>query len=170
MSVMLLKRFLGVCFLGLVLGACSGEEQVNYIYEGSGPLTPANHPYPAYQGDEVTFEVVRGGYQQPLLPVEVGNQTFHLLIDTGSNALLVFDDKIAPDNQEIQYTDTELKKEYSSGPREGVVAYAPVRIGAFYDDNMTVMVIQSPDSQHDGSLTAKKADGVLGIRRTMDWP
>ncbi len=128
---------------------------------------------PAYTGNETLFTLRRGGANQFLLPVEIGNQTFNLLVDTGSNALLVFEDKIAPSNTRIKrqslpisFTDENISKGYASVTREGFLAIAPVRIGAYSDEDMRIMVIQRPDSQNDPSLTAKGADGIIGLRRT----
>ncbi len=128
---------------------------------------------PAYTGNEALFTLRRGGANQFLLPVEIGNQTFNLLVDTGSNALLVFEDKIAPSNTRIKrqsrpisFTDENISKGYASVTREGFLAIAPVRIGAYSDEDMRIMVIQKPDSQNDPSLTAKGADGIIGLRRT----
>lgn len=63
-------------------------------------------------------------------------------------------------------SDTAVSKSYASGTRTGVLATAPVRIGAYAHSNMQIMLIQTPDSQNDSSLTAKSADGVIGLRRT----
>ncbi|MCP4113519.1 MAG: DUF3443 family protein [Desulfobacteraceae bacterium] len=108
-----------------------------------------------------------------MLPVEIGNQTFNLLVDTGSDALLVFEDKLDASNisvkrskSPISVSGTKVSKSYSSGTRSGVQATADVRIGAFSASQMKIMVIQDPDSQNDASLTPKGADGIIGMRRT----
>ncbi|MCP4074246.1 MAG: hypothetical protein GY742_21355, partial [Hyphomicrobiales bacterium] len=126
-----------------------------------------------YDGTETRFSLIRGGANQFLLPVEIGNQTFNLLVDTGSDALLVFEDKLDASNisvkrskSPISVTDTKISKSYSSGTRSGVLATADVRIGAFSASQMKIMVIRDPDSQDDPSLTPKGADGIIGLRRT----
>ncbi|MCP4111319.1 MAG: hypothetical protein GY749_38290, partial [Desulfobacteraceae bacterium] len=126
-----------------------------------------------YDGTETRFSLVRGGANQFLLPVEIGNQTFNLLADTGSDALLVFEDKIDDSNRSVRrsespisVSDTKISKSYSSGTRSGVLAFADVRIGAFSASQMRIMVIQNPGSHNDPSLTPKGADGIIGLRRT----
>ncbi|MBF0631180.1 MAG: PD40 domain-containing protein [Magnetococcales bacterium] len=113
-----------------------------------------------------TFQLTRSGANQYLLPVKVGQQVFNLLMDTGSDALLVFQDKIDPSNTGIVASETKIKKSYASGIRQGVLATAPVRIGPYTTPSMNIMVIQTPDSENDPSLTAKGADGIIGMRRT----
>ncbi|MBF0339599.1 MAG: PD40 domain-containing protein [Magnetococcales bacterium] len=113
-----------------------------------------------------TFHLQRSGANQYLLPVKVGNQIFKLLVDTGSDALLVFRDKIASTNTDIALGTSEIKKSYASGMRSGVLATAPVRIGPYATKSMHLMVVQSPTSTSDPSLTAKGADGIIGFRRT----
>lgn len=120
----------------------------------------------AYKGTETNFSLLRRGFNQYLLPVEVGSQTLNLLVDTGSNALLVFKDKLNSDST-VVISDEKISKSYVSTVREGYLATAPVRIGGYYDPDMKIMVITSPDSSNDPSLTAKKADGIIGFRRTQ---
>lgn len=147
-------------FLIVILAGCSGGSSTgNGGDEAQSMLKP-------YKGDETTFELLRGGANQFLLPVEVGNQTLKFLVDTGSNALLVFEDRIAAANDQIERTSTQVSKAYSSTIREGIVALAPIRIGAYEAQAMQIMLIQSPNSRNDPSLTAKGADGVIGLRRT----
>lgn len=55
-----------------------------------------------YAGNEAAFPLVRGGADQFLLPVEIGNQTLNLLVDTGSDALLVFEDRLSDCNRSIR--------------------------------------------------------------------
>lgn len=119
-----------------------------------------------YKGTETTFSLLRKGFNQYLIPVEVGNQTLNLLVDTGSNALLIFKDKLSSDST-VEISDQRIRKSYVSTVREGYLATAPVRIGGYYDPDMKIMVITSPDSDNDPSLTAKKADGIIGFRRTQ---
>ncbi|MBF0192256.1 MAG: PD40 domain-containing protein [Magnetococcales bacterium] len=121
---------------------------------------------PAQAQVTATLQLQRSGSNQYLLPVKVGNQFFNLLVDTGSDALLVFGDKIAASNTEIVQTTSAIKKSYASGIRSGVLATAPVKVGPFATQSMHLMVIQSPTSGSDPSLTAKGADGIIGFRRT----
>ncbi len=128
---------------------------------------------PPYVGNETIFTLLRGGANQFLLPVEIGGQMFNLLVDTGSNALLLFEDNIAQSNTRIRRqntpitsTDEKVSKSYASVTRKGVLAIAPVRIGAYFDADMRIMLIQSPDSKNYPSLTVKSADGIIGLRRT----
>ncbi len=138
------------------------------------PLDISGVNAPVYAGNEAVFPLVRGSANQFLLPVEIGNQTFNLLVDTGSDALLVFADKLSDCNRNVRrredhpinVSDTVVSKSYASGTRTGVLATAPVRIGAYAHPAMQIMLIQTPDSQNDPSLTAKGADGVIGLRRT----
>ncbi len=131
-------------------------------------------PSAGYTGTETSFQLIRGGANQFLLPVEIGNQVFNLLVDTGSNALLLFEDKLDAGNRSIlsispapiTITDQAVSKSYASTVRSGVLAHAPVRIGSYTARNMRIMLIREPDSQNDPSLTAKGADGVIGLRRT----
>ncbi|MBF0429125.1 MAG: PD40 domain-containing protein, partial [Magnetococcales bacterium] len=118
------------------------------------------------QTDSSTFQLKRSGANQYLLPVKVGKQVFNLLVDTGSDSLLLFQDKIKEGNTEIVQSTTAIQKSYSSGIRSGVLATAPVRIGQYATDSMHIMIIQNPDSGSDPSLTAKGADGIIGFRRT----
>lgn len=112
------------------------------------------------------FPLVRSSVNQFLLPVKVGTQTFNLLVDSGSNALLVFGDKIQAANNGVRLTEVPVRKAYSSAEREGRLAFARVEIGDFIAPAMRIMVVENPDSQHDPSLTPKEADGIIGIRRT----
>jgi hypothetical protein len=138
------------------------------------PFTGSGVNAPVYEGDETVFPLVRGGANQFLLPVEVGNQTLNLLVDTGSDALLVFEDRLSDCNRSvrkrvdnpIRISDTKVSKSYASGTREGVLATAPIRIGTYAHQAMQIMLIQTPDSQNDPSLTAKGADGIIGLRHT----
>ncbi len=162
---------------GLALSEAPGAAVISAEYKGIS--ASANFMVEAaegivYDGTETTFDLKRGGTDQFLLPVEIGNQTLNLLVDTGSNALLVFDDRIARTNtavrkkseQTLTVTDTKVSKSYSSTSRSGLLATAPVRIGAYFAPEMRIMLIQTPDSQNDPSLTAKGADGIIGLRRT----
>ncbi len=119
-----------------------------------------------YDGTETTFSLKRGGADQFLLPVEIGDQTFDLLVDTGSDGLLVFEDKTDTSDKGISVSDTKVSKTYASGTRSGVVATASVRIGAYSAPRMQIMLVQKPDSRNDPSLTPKGADGIIGLRRT----
>ncbi len=119
-----------------------------------------------YKGTETTIALQRKSNNQFLIPVDVGNQTFNLLVDTGSDALLVFADKLADDST-VEVSATPFTKRYASTTREGVLAKAAVRVGGYYDPDMTIMVVNSPTSDNDPSLTAKEADGIIGLRRTQ---
>lgn len=112
------------------------------------------------------FSLIKSEYNQYLLPVKIGNQVMNLLVDSGSNAMLVFADRLLKSNDQIEVTNTKISKGYSSTVRSGRVAKARVQVGSFIADEMRIMVIEDPDSQHDPSLSAKKADGIIGIRRT----
>jgi predicted aspartyl protease len=155
-----------------VLNAETGRFLMEELVEK--PFTNSGINAPVYAGTETTFTLQRGSVDQFLLPVEIGNQTFNLLVDTGSDALLVFEDKLSDCNRKVRkredhpihVSDTVVSKSYASGTRTGVLATAPVRIGAYAYPDMQIMVIQTPDSQNDPSLTAKGADGVIGLRRT----
>ncbi|MDM8564109.1 PA14 domain-containing protein [Candidatus Halobeggiatoa sp. HSG11] len=150
----------------------SGRFLVNELTEQPQNISGINAQ--VYTGNETVFPLVRGGADQFLLPVEIGNQTLNLLVDTGSDALLVFEDRLSDCNRSvrrredspIQATDTPVSKSYASGTREGVLATASVRIGTYSHSAMQIMLIRSPDSQNDPSLTAKGADGIIGLRRT----
>ncbi|MBF0196466.1 MAG: PD40 domain-containing protein [Planctomycetes bacterium] len=113
-----------------------------------------------------SFSLIRGGQNQFLLPVKIGNQTFLLLVDTGSNALLIFDDLIDEDNTGITRTDTEISKKFASVVRTGVLGKAEVQIGAYRAPDMRIMLVQNPIPTADPSLTPKGADGIIGLRRT----
>lgn len=119
-----------------------------------------------YKGTETTISLQRKSNNQFLIPVDVGNQTLNLLVDTGSDALLVFADKLAEDTT-VAVSNTPFTKRYASTTREGFLAQAGVRLGAYYDPDMTIMVVTSPTSANDPSLTAKEADGIIGLRRTQ---
>ncbi len=161
---------------GLVTAAAPGTAVISAVYEGlsgAATFTVDEVEGRTYDGTETTLDLKRGGANQFLLPVEIGSQTLNLLVDTGSNALLVFDDRVARSNtpvkrseQTLTVTDTEVSKSYSSTSRTGLLATAPVRIGAYFAAEMRIMLIQTPDSQNDPSLTAKGADGIIGLRRT----
>ncbi|MHB8765109.1 MAG: hypothetical protein ACYDA8_12360, partial [Deferrisomatales bacterium] len=142
----------------LALAGCSGG--------GSGGATGGEAEAPSAGEARSTFRLERGGANQFLLPVEIGNQTFRLLVDTGSNALLVFADKVAPGNTGIVATATPVSKGYSSTVRSGRLAHAAVKIGGYSAERMAIMLIDSPASGSDPSLAAKGADGVIGLRRT----
>ncbi|MDM8564110.1 PA14 domain-containing protein [Candidatus Halobeggiatoa sp. HSG11] len=150
----------------------NGRFLVNELTEQPQNISGINAQ--VYTGNETVFPLVRGGADQFLLPVEIGNQTLNLLVDTGSDALLVFEDRLSDCNRSvrrredspIQATDTPVSKSYASGTREGVLATASVRIGTYSHSAMQIMLIRSPDSQNDPSLTAKGADGIIGLRRT----
>ncbi|EDN71340.1 secreted protein [Beggiatoa sp. PS] len=155
-----------------VLDAATGRFLMNELTDK--PFTGSGINAPVYSGDETVFSLVRGGADQFLLPVEIGNQTLNLLVDTGSDALLVFEDRLSDCNRSvrrrednpIKATDTPVSKSYASGTREGVLATASVRIGTYSHPAMQIMLIRNPDSQNDPSLTAKGADGIIGLRRT----
>lgn len=115
---------------------------------------------------KTTFKLISGGFNQYLLPVRIGNQTFNLLVDTGSNAVVLFEDLIDPTNTAIAKTTTKVSKKYSSNLREGVLATAQVQVGGYRAKAMKIMVIQTPTSKTDASLTAKRADGIIGLRKT----
>ncbi len=119
-----------------------------------------------YRGEENVFSLKRGGANQFLLPVEIGNQTLNLLVDTGSDALLVFEDRISACNEAVRVTETPVTQSYASGSRRGVLGIAPVRLGAYSHPAMRIMLARQPSSQNDPSLTAKGADGIIGLRRT----
>ncbi|MBF0245649.1 MAG: PD40 domain-containing protein, partial [Planctomycetes bacterium] len=112
------------------------------------------------------FALVRGGQNQFLLPVRIGNQVFRLLVDTGSNALLVFDALVNDNNSGIVRSGTTVKKKYSSVVRTGLLATAEVQIGGYSAKSMRIMLISDPLPSADPSLTAKRADGIIGLRRT----
>ncbi|WP_177428251.1 PD40 domain-containing protein, partial [Candidatus Venteria ishoeyi] len=131
-----------------------------------------------YLGQENTLVLQRGGNNQYLLPVEIGDQTVRLLVDTGSNGLLVFEQALSPQlatgnnfanlrrtSQKIKLTGEQATKGFTSTERSGVVAIAPVRIGAFYDEDMRIMLIRQPTAEDDTSLSLKQADGIIGLRR-----
>ncbi len=162
---------------GLATSSAPGAALISAEYKGisdSATFTVEETEGSVYDGTETAFDLKRGGAEQFLLPVEIGNQTLNLLVDTGSNALLVFDDRLARTNTAVRkksetaltVTDTKVSKSYSSISRSGLLATAPVRIGAYFAAEMRIMVIQTPDSQSDPSLTAKGADGIIGLRRT----
>jgi len=90
----------------------------------------------------------------------------NLLVDTGSNALVVFADRVNAGNTDIARSSEAVSKAYASGTRSGMLATAPVRIGPYQAQAMRIMLVDSPDSLHDPSLTAKQADGIIGLRRT----
>jgi len=113
-----------------------------------------------------TFTLKSGGFNQYLLPVKIGSQTLNLLIDTGSSVLIVFDKKILDNNPGVIRTTTNVSKKYASGIRSGVLAKAEVQIGGYKAKAMDIMLIQSPGPDTDPSLTAKKADGIIGLRKT----
>ncbi|MBU1171666.1 MAG: hypothetical protein KKD44_19100 [Proteobacteria bacterium] len=119
-----------------------------------------------YKGTETTVPLQRKSNNQFLIPVDVGNQTLNLLVDTGSDALLVFADKLAVDTT-VLVSATPFTKSYASTTRSGFLAQAAVQIGAYSDPDMTIMVVTSPTSDNDPSLTAKQADGIIGLRRTQ---
>lgn len=153
----------------LILDSVSGRFLLTGTSVKPLPVKPSD-----YAGGENVFELIRSGADQFLLPVEVGGQTLKLLVDSGSDALLVFEDRLADCNtalqtrtaQRIRSGDAHIAKSYASGTREGVLATTSVRIGAYYHAAMKIMLIQSPDSQNDPSLTAKGADGIIGLRHT----
>ncbi len=119
-----------------------------------------------YKGTENTFTLLRKSNSQFLLPVDVGGQTLNLLVDTGSDAIIVFADRLSPANT-ARISNTSISKRYVSITRTGFLAQAQVRIGAYFDDDMNIMVVTSPTSDSDPSLTAKGADGIIGLRRTQ---
>ncbi|GAB6096258.1 hypothetical protein JCM14469_25110 [Desulfatiferula olefinivorans] len=119
-----------------------------------------------YKGTETTIPLIRKSNNQFLIPVDVGNQTLNLLVDTGSDALLVFADRLSVDTT-VEVSATPFTKSYASTTRQGFLAQAAVRVGAYSDPDMTIMVVTSPTSSNDPSLTAKEADGIIGLRRTQ---
>jgi hypothetical protein len=92
-----------------------------------------------YKGTENTFTLLRKSNSQFLLPVDVGGQTLNLLVDTGSDAIIVFADRLSPANT-ARISNTSISKRYVSITRTGFLAQAQVRIGAYYDDDMNIMV------------------------------
>lgn len=138
-------------FVGSALSSCSSS--------GSDPAK-------TLRKTSNTLQLEQGAPQQYLVPVRVGNKDLKLLLDTGSNALLVFRDKLGEDNSEVKISPTSVRKKYASTLREGHLATAPVTIGEFAAKAMRIMVIDTPHSDNDPSLTPKHADGILGMRRT----
>jgi Tol biopolymer transport system component/predicted aspartyl protease len=162
---------------GLTTALSAGSAVISAAYEGMTDTATFTVDEPAegsvYEGTETSFTLKRGGADQFLLPVEIGNQTLNLLVDTGSNALLVFDDRLAKTNasvkrseQTVTVTETKVSTSVFNAVRSGLLATAPVRIGAYFASEMRIMLIQTPDSQSDAFLTAKGADGIIGLRRT----
>jgi len=135
----------------LVLDPETSRFQIEELTEK--PFNRSGLNAPNYAGDETVFSLLRGGADQFLLPVEVGNQALNLLVDIGSDALLVFEDRLSDCNRSvrkrednpIRITDTPVSKSYASGTREGLLATAPVRIGAYAHAQMQIMLIQTPD-------------------------
>ncbi len=149
-------------------------EHIQFLIADVSQSQGTPHPFQRfYLGTESRLLLKRGSNKQYLLPVEVGNQVLNLLVDTGSNGLLVFEDALANQttstlrrsNQRIQLTGEQVAKGFASTQRSGVVATAPVRIGAFYNPAMRIMLIQEPTSSTDPSLSLKNADGIIGLRR-----
>ncbi|MBF0258619.1 MAG: PD40 domain-containing protein [Desulfamplus sp.] len=159
-------------FISITIGTPIVEFSDAYTSEITSDTSKECKPA-IYSGNESTFALKRSGADQFVLSVEIGDQTFDLLVDTGSNALLVFEDKICESNKNrvrrssspIKMTDIPVSKSYAATLRSGYLATAPVRIGAYYAPDMNIMVIETPDSQNDPSLTAKGADGIIGLRR-----
>ncbi len=89
---------------GLATSVKGGAAVITAASEGmssSADLTVQAVRGAVYDGTETAFSLERGGASQFLLPVEIGDQTFDLLVDTGSDALLVFEDRIAGTNTEV---------------------------------------------------------------------
>lgn len=130
---------------------------------GGGLLALFQRPSP----DNVPADrinLIRGGGNQFLVPVQIGNQTFNLLLDTGFQAILVFDDLVRDDNTAIRRTGERANLYFGSGPRHGDIATAPVRLGQRSARNVRIVLVDSPTSTTDPSLTWKRAQGILGLR------
>ncbi len=105
-----------------------------------------------------------GGYGQHLVPVQIGNQTFRLLLDSGFNGLLVFADKVTAENTEVQATDDYAAVVFGSGTRSGRAATAPIKVGNRAAAAMRILLVDDPTSSTDPSLSGKQADGIFGLR------
>ncbi len=152
---------------GLATAVDWGESRIGATLgdlSGSAELTVRPHGLP----------LKRSGADQFLLPVEVGNQTLDLLVDTASDALLVFEERLGAGNTQVRreagpitLTDTRISRSYFRVTRTGVAATAPIRIGEYYAPEMKIMVVQSPNIASDRSRIPQEADGIIGLRRTQ---
>lgn len=135
------------------LAACGGGS-------GGGPFqSAAPGDLPA---DRIAL--TEGGVGQFTIPVQVGTQTFNLLLDTGFNGLLVFNDLITAENVAIQRTGEQGSIEFGSGTRSGELATAPIKVGNRTAAEVRILLVTSPTSTTDPSLTWKRAQGILGMR------
>ncbi len=135
------------------LAACGGGS-------GGGPFqSAAPGDLPA---DRIAL--TEGGVGQFTIPVQVGTQTFNLLLDTGFNGLLVFNDLVSAENVAIQRSGEQGSIEFGSGTRSGELATAPIKVGNRTAADVRILLVTSPTSQSDPSLTWKRAQGILGMR------
>lgn len=148
-----------VAVLLTVLAGCSG-----------GGSTPRLEPAPQFQtaatdsGSASTIYLEHGRYNQWLVPVQIGNQTLKLLLDTGSTCLVVFRELIADSNTAVEFTGNDVQIAYASATRKGHLATAPVRIGDYRAESMSFLAQDTPTQADDPSLNPKRADGILGMR------
>ncbi|MCC7493621.1 MAG: PD40 domain-containing protein [Fimbriimonadaceae bacterium] len=134
---------------------------------GGGGAAVDNSPFQAPSGGDAGFDriplraVLPGQY---LVPVQVGNQVFELLLDTGFQGLLVFGDLIRPTNHAVRRTGRPAVLRFGSGTRRGEFATAPVALGRRTAVGVRLVVIDEPTSREDRSLSLKGAQGILGLR------
>ncbi len=136
----------------------------------SSTSTPRLEPAPQFQtaatdsGSASTIYLEHGRYNQWLVPVQIGDQTFKLLLDTGSTCLVVFRELIADSNSSVQFTSNAVQVAYAAATRKGYLATAPVQIGDYRAESMSFLAQDTPTQADDPSLNPKRADGILGMR------
>ena len=133
---------------------------------GGGAATPAGPFQAAASGDlgsdKIALRTVIPG--QYLVPVQVGNQVFDLLLDTGFQGILLFSDVVKPNNRSIRRTGRQASLLFGSGRRKGEYAIAPVALGQRAGLGVRIVLIDDPTSKTDRALSIKGAQGLLGMR------
>ncbi|MBI5832226.1 MAG: PD40 domain-containing protein [Armatimonadetes bacterium] len=141
-----------VC-LGVLVGCGGGAKSLT-------PFQTAAAGDPGY--DRIALGSVLPG--QYLVPVQIGNQVFRLLLDTGFQGILVFGDLVKDSNRAVKRTGRPASLLFGSGRRTGEFAVAPIALGQRTAYGVHIVVIDKPTSTTDRSLAAKGAQGILGLR------
>lgn len=141
-----------VVLVASVVVACDGDEPVAPV----APLT--------VDAQSPVVPVVHGGFDAPLVPVRVGRQVYRLLVDTGSNYLVLFDDLVPRDDPGVRREVDRVSLRYAAATRTGHVATAEVQLGQQLSDRLRILLVDSSRRDEDPSLAPKGADGVLGLR------
>ena len=121
-------------------------------------------PSPTIDAQSPVVPILQGGFDAPLVPVRVGGRIYRLLVDTGSNYLVLFDDLVPSDDPGVRREAERISLRYAAATRTGHVATAEVQIGQQVTDRLRILLVDSSRRDEDPSLAPKGADGVLGLR------